>query len=1206
MAEFLGFGQTLRPDIGLLVDQNLSEIYASDQPLALRNIRLDPEVLDVIYDLSKVISKEDLRASSGLSTLLLSTLDIQEETLERINYGLYDQLDYISTRNSIGKGALGSEIRLDNVFIYNGSIQCKGVKYKVKTLGDSLTSGGVTQISYASSSRASLFNSEKYGQEVPDRVGYLKTATSPFPIRVRRRSRVHSIALNPGVFVKKPSVSEQPSHTILCHIGSKDSNGNLINTAYKFLATKNSPLKIPCRMSVGTITIVGFGNIDNVFFGYQVQNIQSKGANDTPKFLNIPQNESKQIDRITITIDVTKTGYQDAYDLLLYLYLKPDQIRSISFSGINISEFPDGKDIGLIGFDSLESLTLRGTSIKTPPLWLKTRNSTLRELNISADGDNYVNGRFRYFDYRNSTETPSSSTPLYTFLSYLSSKKKGAFLKEDLSWNGSFESYIKTPDSFYGSTSNYREFSVLTTLSIGDRLFGINPRLNKVFPNLQNLTWVGRYDRAPLSGGHAPKIANNGQNINYNIALSGAGGTLVDIGTSTTPGNQGHIGKYKFDTFVVSGDATYRIMPISGTIAPNAEVANWTNWFDTTSVIGIYASNVSINLQPTGYKWSRLASLDLSYSGGAVFAAANGNGETQPIKAPNLISISLYGSGSSGPIPSLGSNVDEDSIKIKSVEYGGNSTVTAITDSSITAIPVSYILPKNYATSPDIDYSLESFSIADSPISGRFRSNDFEKIKNIRSISLVRTGNISGVFPKIPDLDNPTNNSKDISVFMSVNATEAGSACKIYDLSNLSITPANLYISRDLVELNTSYLNFGNGGCRLPALDGSSDSRIRTLRFDGNLPTQYPSGWVGSVSSGCILDSDPSTTLSGLTPGSVQSTLGNGEQINYIKAQAGVDLTKRILVNDIIFNGQNELGRVLSVTPEVAYVSNLINPSITTLTFKRSTQSINQWFKSGYKDISVISMSGCRLSGNINLSSPAGFKKLTYLDLSGNCLDGYESGGLTKIFTESNRTIKIYLNNNNLNREAIRSILKDLLPIALNGVNGIRFTDVSLDLKLTKLSSSSKNYINFTSSEIFDTTIVTAPSQKIGLSRNVTIKRFTTKSITNPSTGITTDVTTEDGTRVVSVPGAYISSASPAGIYRTRVDAQARYQEDPLGTSLRSVNSSQWKIDLGFTYNFSSSGTFTTGSSYEDSITKAQSYSLAGINPSHVVNDPAP
>ena len=46
MAEFLGFGQLTRPDIGLIADgvQNLAEIYTSDQPTALRNIRLNPEI----------------------------------------------------------------------------------------------------------------------------------------------------------------------------------------------------------------------------------------------------------------------------------------------------------------------------------------------------------------------------------------------------------------------------------------------------------------------------------------------------------------------------------------------------------------------------------------------------------------------------------------------------------------------------------------------------------------------------------------------------------------------------------------------------------------------------------------------------------------------------------------------------------------------------------------------------------------------------------------------------------------------------------------------------------------------------------------------------------------------------------------------------------------------------------------------------------
>ena len=92
MTDFLGFGQLTRPDIGLVADgvQNLAEIFKSDQDTALRNVRLNPEILDIIYGLSNTISKEDLRAVSGLSSLLLPTLHLEQSTFNSINNQLDD------------------------------------------------------------------------------------------------------------------------------------------------------------------------------------------------------------------------------------------------------------------------------------------------------------------------------------------------------------------------------------------------------------------------------------------------------------------------------------------------------------------------------------------------------------------------------------------------------------------------------------------------------------------------------------------------------------------------------------------------------------------------------------------------------------------------------------------------------------------------------------------------------------------------------------------------------------------------------------------------------------------------------------------------------------------------------------------------------------------------------------------------------------
>ena len=133
--EFFGFGQLTRPDIGLLADniQNLAEIYTSDQPDALKNISLRPEVLDIIHEVSETIGAEDLRATSDLSTLLLTTLHLQFETLERIEENIFDDGIYASTLDRIGLDSsnisiTGNQSRAEHSIIFNGAIQCYGAK----------------------------------------------------------------------------------------------------------------------------------------------------------------------------------------------------------------------------------------------------------------------------------------------------------------------------------------------------------------------------------------------------------------------------------------------------------------------------------------------------------------------------------------------------------------------------------------------------------------------------------------------------------------------------------------------------------------------------------------------------------------------------------------------------------------------------------------------------------------------------------------------------------------------------------------------------------------------------------------------------------------------------------------------------------------------------------------------------------------------
>jgi hypothetical protein len=1197
MAEFLGFGQLTRPDIGLIADgvQNLAEIYTSDQPDALRNIRLNPEILDIIYRLSNTISREDLRAVSGLSSLLLPTLDLQDETFERINSVLYVEERYVNSSRPIGidsnPSLRGDLVKVPNAIVYNGSIQCQGVQYRTKVLGEtSLYSGGENRLTSVSTSRASLFNSEQFG-ESESNTGYFKSASYPSLIRVRRRSHVNRITINKSTFIPRAPVKENPSHEILCYVD----NGNTgTSQPLKLLTTKNSPLRIPCRMASGSIRFT-FTEVGTFFFGYQVQPLQSRVVGEQPQFLPLtPISQTAASNSFTLNIDITATGYQNTYDLYLYLYLNPDKIRSIEFSGINISEFVDGKDIGLVGFNNLTSLTLRNTSIKILPVWLKTLDTKLQTLDIASDGDTYRNGLLRYFDYRNASESPSTSTPLYTTLSYLTVPKKGAIINEDGNdWNDAiFEKYITSQVPTTTSVddpsivtrvggTDFRVFSAMRTLNIGDRMLGRNPRLDDVFPGLTSLNWRGYVGRGvwPISG-TPPKINNHGEVIeSYNIHTSGASGNITDIGTSqdiadNTTNGPTHISKYKIDAIDVAGEYGYGRMNISGGIA-TSNFAQWETWFTQTKSIDISWSFVSISLQPTGYVWQNLQGLGTAYSGGIVFTPATGT-IADPIKAPRISSLSVYGTSSTGPIPSLGTDPTQHTSAITSVQFGGNETMSTVSEGGY-----AYILPSNFAPDrPSSPHKLTSFAINDTSRVGRYRANDFKYLYELNSFNLRRSPGMWGKFPIFPTRKNPETETKNIYIYIA-------EGCRFSDLSTLDITPTNRYIARDLILLDAWNQNIARGGCKLPSLEGlggTDATRVQYIHLGNCLTSTYPSNWTGTNKSpgSYIFDTDPLSLVASITPG---RQLNTDDAIYFMTGAS--DFDRKVLVNDSVHSSVSgaELARVVSVESDRIYLDRDIpGSSADTYYFKRNTQSINNWFQAGFTDLALIRLHGCRLSGSINIRS--GFSKLTNdsypcLDFSNNCLTGY-TAGFDKIFSGNNRKMTLDLSYNNFSSSVIRSMLSDLLAIEAQR----KFTNVEIRLNNTKLSSSN-TYTNYTQEDLFPTTIVAASNQTISLTRIERVKIYS-QVTTVSATGVETTTKVVTGSKDVVVPGALISGT----YYKTQTNGRQQIVEDELGVKFK--NNRYWRFNLGFTYQSPNTSPTVTSTSYSNTTTREASLAELG------------
>lgn len=1197
MAEFLGFGQLTRPDIGLIADgvQNLAEIYTSDQPTALRNIRLQPEVLDIIYELSKTISREDLRATSGLSTLLLPTLDLQDETFERINTALYVDQTYAIASQPIGRDSnpslRGDLVRVPNVIVYNGSIQCEGVQYRTKVLGESsLYSGGENKLTSISTSRASLFNSQQFGDNEPN-TGYFKTSSYASSVRVRRRSHVNTITVNKSTFIPRASVKENPSHQILCYVD----NGNTgTSQAVKLLSTKNSPLRIPCRMAKGTIKFT-FVDAGIYFFGYQVQPLQSRVVGEAPQFLPLsPSSQLTASNSFELNIDITTTGYQNAYDLYLYLYINPGKIKAIEFSGINITEFIDGKDIGLIGFNNLENFVIRDSSMKILPIWLKTLNTKLRVLDVAADGDTKRTGMLRYFDYRNNSEVASASTPLYTVVSYLTVPKKGGMINETGNgWNNvKFENYVKSQVATGGSATypnprvagtDFRAFTAMRVLSLGDRFLGLNPRLDDVFPNLTTLSWRGYSSRRvfPITG-TPPKINNNGNVIDlYEIPLSGAVGNITDIGTSATVTDNTvngatHISKYKIDGFNLAGDEYKRTL-IGGGIA-TSNVPEWSAWFNQTKSINISWSNVSINLQPSGYVWTNLQIAETYYSGGVAFNAAVGI-NSPALKTPRLTNLNIYGSPSTGPIPSLGTSPSDETAELREVQFGGNNTIVAVTENSF-----NYILPANFAPErASAPHKLTKFSFNDINMNGRFRVDDLKFLHELTVFDVVRASGVWGKFPKFPTKKNPeVDGRKDMYALFYEGPN-------FNDLSNLDINPSNRYIGRDLIQIIGWNQNLSGGGCKLPQLEGIGGvdaAKIQHIDLNNALPSTYPASWVGTnrAAGTYIADEHPFSVISNITPYRINNT---GDSVYYMEGSS--EFNRRVSVNDSVRVSADgtELARVVSVSPSRIYLDRDIPETIPgTYYFIRQTQPIGAWFAQGFADLKILRMRNCRLSGSINIR--AGFSKLTddsyeCLDLSRNYLTGY-TAGFDKIFSGNNRKMTIDLSYNNFSVGTIRTMLTELLNIEAQR----KFTNITLRLNNAKINADG-NYVNYTQEEIFPTSIQASSNQTISLTRTEKVKIYREVTTVDAEGDETTTVQVV-GSKNITVPGAFISSLN--GYYKTQVNGRQQIVENELGVKFR--NRRFWSIELGFTYQSPNTTPTINGTTYTAPTTRAASLAELG------------
>jgi len=1199
---FQGFGQFSRPDIGLISDSfsNLSEIFQSDKRDALRNILIQPETLDLIRGLYEDISREDLRSASGLDRLLLPSLNqLSEVFLDRIPTRLYVNKDYYNPEYTLGSVG-SSQVKTDNILIFNGSIQCQGATYREKALdtNSSIFSTSVNRKVAMSTSRASLFNAE---QGTGVNVGWFASASYSGGIRVRRRSHVNRVFLPKTSFLKKSEILENPTHAITLNVDNGDTG---TTESVKLLSTKNTPLRIFCRMAEGNIKLYFTDSAAPYFYGFQIQPAQQRPNSVPVDFLPVEQvtQNTGSLGPFDVPIDITTTGFQNLYDLYLYLYVNPQRVRGIEFSGIDIKEFPDQKDMGLVGFDNLAIFKVSGGSMTILPLWLKTLDDKLEILDLADSGDRWRNGPMGWFDIRNSSATfnnisGTGQNPLYTVVSYLTVPKSGSFLNEDGDdWNDSlFEDYIKDAAGRVSSVDNpssydYRVFSALKTLNLGDRFYGYSPRLDDVFPNLRELSWRQDGDRNyRILWGSLPKINNNGNILSYDIFGSRASGSITDIGTSTIVTNNTvnggcYVSYYKFRSFNVAGryGAAHSI---TGFINNPDDSSNWSVWRSNTQSINIRWTQVSIDLQSG--EWTSLTSLNSGYCGGAKFSAATGS-ETNPLKVPKLGRLDLYGSSTDGPMASLGTV--NDTKQLTTINIGACNGIDPVTENGI-----DFLLPSNFAPSRSEgdDHKLVNFYINNFSNSYRFRKNDLENLYELVRLETERDNtsstSLTGRFPIFPLKRFKETETKSINISIE--------RSNFYDLSNLSVSDTDYYFSRDIKNITAFSQNTSGRGSILPSFEGSSVSQVEYIDIGNSLPSTYPSDWsVSSLRDACIFDSDSPTTISGLSLSTLTPSSTDEEDDKVHKLTGGTALKQKVMVNDLVKNASGDtLATVMSVSDTEIIITNSIPGSLpSTLYFHRQTVDISGWFNSGFSELKQFRAANCRLSGTLSIlpdteTTNIGFSKVvdtTYaaIMLQNNLLSSYSSGTLGKIFSGNNRKITVDLSNNNFPITVIKVIINEVVSLD----SSTSFNNCLVKLAGNKLDGNNK-YSNYTQNEIFPTTTSPGPDVVVALFRNEQFEVFNEVEITTEA-GLPIKTYVSQGNQSLSVPGQLESGT----YYKTKKTETQVSTEDSLGPQFK--NLSGIKVDLGFTYISPSTSPIPVSVEFLNSTTRDASITETGLN----------
>ena len=1109
MSDFFNFLQQNRPEIGLVDRYDLSEIYDSDERLALTNLLLNPEGLDQIYGLANSgLTKEDVRTAGGLDSPIVDSLSISNWTLSGVSISLSTQITTDKAIGQPGKQSFSVPDLSDNVIVFQGGIAAKKIEYNF------LDEKGEVRTTSVPTSRESLFNSSK------NNIGEYTSASYPGLFRIRRRSHLYELRLAPKLLIEKGSIVESPTDTLKIPTYMKTSantNPSVVNL--QCYATKNSPLVLPVKIYNSVTLSFSRKNATSASPAF-VYGWELKRQSDLKTARAETISSSGAINTVSITVNTSGT-ICNGVDSFLYIYLDPSVVTTATLSGLGMTE-QAGRDIGLVGFNILEDLDISNNGLSTLPVWLKTLNGTLKTLNIRGNAF-WNNGIVSFFDWQ---EPPSgvSGTSSGGGMPYVT-------LAQVLGYSGWLNSGVNSNyDGTYGKVQDssgvlyknqrnisvnggtapavsiangFRPFSALETLNLGPTVRLANPDFSKLLPNLKTLIIDPAGSGPMVFFGLIPKLNNNGGTMGLNLAghtgeVGGSirylGDTLTWSSSASTSVKGQFIGQFKFSYFDIGNaggggwfggigttDAELGISIPATTVdslkkysfvTTGTAAEAWSGWLAEMQSLNIYYRDIAFRIASgTSLEWKKLSSVNCVYCGAwetsdkVKYNSEVGTGTmaaTDILTATQLGSVEAWYAGWYGKLFSIAGAKSVTVINAGANNWEGYTTSTN----------QQYLLPSNFAdTATATSYQGLSALYLHNILNGWARDLEFRQddLKNLPRLSTFYIGDsyVTGKFPTVYTAQNTS------GILLSTWFHN----CRFRDLSALGSSQTSRVLSIYGPSNGT-----GVGGSLLP--DFSTTSNNETLSYvclDGTLSSRYPANWSVVENRGKLIDPLVLGLVEEGTPSVTWTSRNNNNTVTepseklYQSNAGGFQIDSQVMVGDTAFLGSVAIGRVAQIDRgnQFVYLNTSVSLSAATLTFRRTGQDISSFFTDHFA-LDQVYLQSVKATGTVPLFTNC--KALRFVYLNNNLLTTYLTGTLKNVtgMTANSSTPpplrRFYLENNALTKESVKRVIEEVHSIAVYFKAKNINPNFIIGLYSTKYNSTNKEYQNWTKSEIFDQT----------------------------------------------------------------------------------------------------------------------------------------